>query len=266
MRPGDVRHALLLQVGLVARGDGLVLWRAHNPTVLNVLHACRRRRASHRLLTVALNSTTTRSRIALTTTRMHGHLIATIRSSLLELIRVHLLHLNPLRLLVCEAMRLVPSSLDRQMMIVLSVMLGRASVVALGVGLARVGALLLDEDSFERGTCAAVGHHDLLRVVEDLWVVDPAGARVLLLCLCKLVLLLGHLLVGHVALSLVRDACRALTFVVDACSLDGGCHRTSLFRLALHGARAAFSLEGSRIRVSGRLVQAFKVVGGGLLA
>ena len=97
-------------------------------------------------------------------------------------------------------------------------------------------------------------------------VVDPAGARVLLLGLRKFVLLLGHLLVGHVALSLVGDACRALTFVVDACSLDGGCHRTSLFRLALHGARAAFSLEGPRVGVSGRLVQAFKVVGGGLLA
>ena len=114
-----------------------------------MLHACRRRRASHRLLTVALNSTAARSRIALATTRMHGHRIATIRRSLLELIRVHLLHLNPLRLLVSEAMRLVPSSLDRQMMIVLSVMLGRASVVALRVGLACVGALLLYEDSFK---------------------------------------------------------------------------------------------------------------------
>ena len=125
-------------------------------------------------------------------------MVAAIGGCLLELVGIHLLHLNALGLFIRETVGRVASRLDRQVMVVLGRMSG-AAVVALGVGLARVRALLLDEDSFEGGARAPVRDHDLLSVVEDLGVVDSAGARVLLL----LQLVLLHLLVGHVALPIL---------------------------------------------------------------
>lgn len=165
---------------------------------------------------------------------MQRHLIATVGSGLLELIRVHLLHLNPLGLLIGEPMGLVTTGLDWQMVIVLSVMLSRASVIALRICLTCMSAFLLNEDSLERCTGAPVGHHDLLGIVEHLGVVYATGSRVLLLRCRKLVLLLGHLLVCHVALALVGNAGRAFAFVMDPSSLDRWSHRTPLLRLSLH--------------------------------
>ena len=88
-------------------------------------------------------------------------------------------------------------------MIVLSMMLlDRASIITLRIRLTRMGALLLDEDTFETGTSAAISDHHLLRIVEHLWVIDAAGARVLLLSMLIQVL---HL-VGHEGLPVLVDA------------------------------------------------------------
>lgn len=59
--------------------------------------------------------------------------------------------------------------------------LSSAAIVALGVGLASVSALLLDDNALEGGTCATVCHHDLLGLVHNLGVVDTARARILLI-------------------------------------------------------------------------------------
>ena len=197
-----------------------------------MFHSRSGRGRSHGLLAIALNDCAShRIRIALAVCVVYGHLVATVRRGLLELISVHLLHLNPLSLLIREAMSLAATSFDWQMMIVLSVMLGCATVVTLGVSLACMGAFLLDEHSFEAGSCTAVCHHHLLRVVEHLWVVNTTRARILLLsnATSELVLLLyrpsgHHLLIRHVALALVSNACGTFTascaFVMDPGALD----------------------------------------------
>ena len=59
-------------------------------------------------------------------------------------------------------------------MIVLGVVLSCATVVALRVGLARVSALLLDEDALQAGASSSVSDHDLLCIVEHLRVVYAA--------------------------------------------------------------------------------------------
>ena len=220
-----------------------------------MLHAGRRRGGGHGLLAVALDRSRVAGRVA------HRHLVAAVGGGLLELVGVHLLHLNALGLLIREAVGRVASRLDWQVMVVLRRM-GGAAVVALGVSLARVRALLLDEDSFEGGARAAIRDHDLLGVVEDLGVVDSAGARVLLL----LQLVLLHLLVSHVALPLVVYARRAFPLVMDPSALDRGRHCATLLRLALHRAGAAFGLQGARVRIRRGLVQTLEVVGGRLLA
>lgn len=124
-------------------------------------------------------------------TGVHGHLIATV-VGLVELVRVLLLHLDTLALLVSEA-RIVTCSLQRKVMIVLSV-LGRAAIIALGIRLARMSALLLDEDSFEGCSSAAISDHHLLGVVEHLRVVDSARSGILLLGQ----VMLFSLLISHV--------------------------------------------------------------------
>lgn len=57
-----------------------------------------------------------------------------------------------------------------------------ASIVALGVNLARVGAFLLNEDALKGCSCAAIRHHNLLRSIKQLRVVLRTTApRVVLL-------------------------------------------------------------------------------------
>ena len=81
--------------------------------------------------------------------------------------------------------------------------LGSASIVALRISLARVSALLLNEDALERGSCSAICYHHLLGVVEHLRVADASRAWILLLAHFLLHL---HLLICHVRLSLMIDA------------------------------------------------------------
>lgn len=101
-----------------------------------------------------------------------GHLVVAIGSgrhaALMELVSIHLLHLDALRLLVIHHVLVV---LHRKM-IVLSVVLRSAAIVALRVSLARMRRFLLDEDAFERGAGAPVSYHHLLRLVHHLRVVD----------------------------------------------------------------------------------------------
>ena len=88
-------------------------------------------------------------------------------------------------------------------MIVLSVMLRGTSIITLRVSLARMRTLLLDEDSFEGGTRAPICNHDLLSIVQYLWIVNSTRARILLFSQ----LVLSNLLVSHVTLPFVIDAC-----------------------------------------------------------
>ena len=220
-----------------------------------MLHASRCRGGGHGLLAGALDRSRVAGRVA------HWHLVAAIGVGLLELVGVHLLHLNALGLLIREAVGRITSRLDWQVMVVLRRM-GGAAVVALGVSLACVRALLLDEDSFEGGARAAIRDHDLLGVVEDLGVVDSTGAWVLLL----LQLVLLYLLIRHVALPFVVYARRAFALVVDPGALNRRRHSATLLRLALHRAGTTFGLQGARIRIRSGLVQALEVVGGRLLA
>ena len=74
--------------------------------------------------------------------------------------------MNSLRLLVVETLR-TWSSLDRQV-IILGMVLRSASIVALRISLACVSALLLNEDSLERGSCSAIGYHHLFGIIEHL--------------------------------------------------------------------------------------------------
>ena len=112
--------------------------------------------------------------------------VLTRGSTLSELVGVHFLHLNSLRLLARHPRRVV---LHRQV-VVLSMVLRGAAVVALRVSLARMRALLLDEDALERSSRATVRHHDLLRLVHDLRIVNATRARILLVHLLNLALLL----------------------------------------------------------------------------
>ena len=91
---------------------------------------------------------------------------------------------------------------------------------AIRVTLTRMCALLLDEDSLERGACTTISDHNLFRVVEHLWIVDAARARILVLAnaACKLL----HLsFADHIALPVLVDALGALdSFLIDTVSLN----------------------------------------------
>lgn len=100
-----------------------------------------------------------------------GHLVVAIGSgrhaALMELVSIHLLHLDALRLLVIHVLVVL-----HRKMIVLRMVLRSATIVALRVSLARMRRFLLDEDAFERGAGAPVSYHHLLRLVHHLRVVD----------------------------------------------------------------------------------------------
>ena len=102
-------------------------------------------------------------------------LVATIAIviDLVELVSIHFLHLDSLVLLVVEAMLGVSAVFNWQM-VVLSMMLSCASVVALRISLARMSALLLDENTFQACSCASVRDHHLLGIIKHLGIVDTA--------------------------------------------------------------------------------------------
>ena len=79
--------------------------------------------------------------------------------------------MRALRLIVRRAT--LVSGLDRQV-VVLGLILGGASVVALRVSHASVGALLLYEDALQTGSCAAICHHHLLGAFLNWRVVNAA--------------------------------------------------------------------------------------------
>ena len=90
---------------------------------------------------------------------------------LAELVCIHFLHLDSLALLAVHAVLGVAAVFDWQM-VVLSVMLSCASIVALRIGLARMSALLLDEHTFQACACATICDHDLLGIVKYLGIVN----------------------------------------------------------------------------------------------
>ena len=106
--------------------------------------------------------------------------------TLCELVSIHLLHLNALRLLALDTVLRLVARFYWQVVVLSMVLLScSASIVRLRVCLTSVRALLLNEHTFERRPRASICNHHLLCIVQHLLVVHTTRARILLLSRVK---------------------------------------------------------------------------------